>query len=249
MRPSGKMKCARTVVIRSNSSTMMTLSKPPRPSFYSGIGSPSSSLGRWTAKRPQTPWRPVPILAIALPTKSRSGIWCEGQPRGREKIRAERTGKTLNASLLLEGGRWRSWTFSARNYFFLACDLNETPRRIAAFFMDSGDRPVSLTTSSKDFEARPSSINRRSSLNDQCRFLTITDSLGSDKVAKRSRDDIAGVGPDLGELVRRSDRYLISRRVRNKCHPLSLMSAFAVNSGTADGPQFQRAEKATRRDK
>ena len=240
------MKCARTVVIRSNSSTMMTLSKPPRPSFYSGIGSPSSSLGRWTAKRPQTPWRPVPILAIALPTKSRSGIWCEGQPRGREKIRAERTGKTLNASLLLEGGRWKSWTFSARNYFFLACDLNETPRRIAAFFMDSGDRPVSLTTSSKDFEAPPSSVFERPM---PFSTVTITDSLGSDKAAKRSRDDIAGVGPDLGELVRPSDRYLISRRVRNKCRPLSLMSALAVNSGTADGPQFQRAEKATRRDK
>jgi hypothetical protein len=59
------------------------------------------------------------------------------------------------------------------SYFFLAGDLNEIPRRIAAFFMDSDDRWVSLTTSSNDFEERASSINRRSSLNDQRLFRTI----------------------------------------------------------------------------
>jgi hypothetical protein len=59
------------------------------------------------------------------------------------------------------------------SYFFLAGDLNEIPRRIAAFFIDSDDRWVSLTTSSNDFEERASSINRRSSPNDQRLFRTI----------------------------------------------------------------------------
>jgi hypothetical protein len=47
------------------------------------------------------------------------------------------------------------------------------PRRIAAFFMDSGDRSVSLTTSSNDFEERASSISRRSALNDHGCFRII----------------------------------------------------------------------------
>ena len=66
----------------------------------------------------------------------------------------------------------RSRTNHARNHFFLACDLNEIPRRIAALFMASGERPVCLTTSSSEVEERASSINRRSSFNDQ-RRLTI----------------------------------------------------------------------------
>ena len=75
--------------------------------------------------------------------------------------------------------------FSARNRFFLACDLIEIPRRIAALFMASGERPVCLTTSSSEVEERASSINRRSSLNDQRRF-TIMKPFVSDKAAKRS---------------------------------------------------------------
>jgi hypothetical protein len=58
-------------------------------------------------------------------------------------------------------------------YFFAASDLNEIPRRNAAFFMASGDRPVILATCSNDVEARASSISRRSSLNDQRDLRTI----------------------------------------------------------------------------
>jgi hypothetical protein len=62
-------------------------------------------------------------------------------------------------------------------YFFLACDLNEIPKRSDAFLIDLGDRPKILMTCSNDVEARASSINRRSSFNDQRDLRTITNLL------------------------------------------------------------------------
>jgi hypothetical protein len=55
--------------------------------------------------------------------------------------------KLANVESLLHRGAENFW-----RYFFLAGDLNEIPRRIAAFFMDSDDRSVSLTTSERAAE-------------------------------------------------------------------------------------------------
>jgi hypothetical protein len=96
----------------------------------------------------------------------------------------------------------------ARTYFFLACDLNEIPRRIVRLFILPGVRPVILTTSSKVFEVRASSINRRSSLNDQRRMAINKNLLFRTKPPSGvcSPDGFAGVGPDFGEIVRRLNR-------------------------------------------
>src|SRR6516165_260857 len=106
-------------------------------------------------------------------------------------------------------------------YFFLACDLKDRPRRIAFFLMNAGDRPVSSTTSSSDFEVRPSSISRRSSLNDQCLFRIITKTLVRTKPSSGVclLDDFAVAGPDLEIIRSRID--IRSNKSRNKCRALS----------------------------
>jgi hypothetical protein len=55
-------------------------------------------------------------------------------------------------------------------YFFVDFGLNEIPSCIAIFAMASGERPIVLTASFNDFEARANSINCRCSLNDQLFF-------------------------------------------------------------------------------
>src|SRR6516165_8232396 len=83
----------------------------------------------------------------------------------------------------------------ARNHFFLACDLNEIPRRFAIFFRDSGERPVCLTTSSSEVEERASSINRRSSLNDQrCLRTIVTLLFGQGRQAEYVHLAVSSVG-------------------------------------------------------
>jgi hypothetical protein len=114
-----------------------------------------------------------------------------------------------------------SWLTFFLAYFFLACDLKDRPRRIAFFLMNAGGRPVSSTTSSSDFEARPSSISRRSSLNDQCLFRIITKTLVRTKPSSGvcSLDDFAVAGPDLKIIRSRID--IRSDQSRNKCRALS----------------------------
>lgn len=101
-----------------------------------------------------------------------------------------------STSAFTKSACWRDWlrvtaawaldlSAGALIYFFAACDLNEIPRRSAAFLMDLGDRPKILTTCSNGVEARASSISRRSSLRDQRDLRTITN-LVFRKVAKRS---------------------------------------------------------------
>ena len=81
---------------------------------------------------------------------------------------------------------------------FLWVDLTDTPSRIATLRIRSGGRPITFAICSSVFEARASSITRRSCLNDQDFDILLEPILQHKAAKRRSPDGFAGVGPDLG---------------------------------------------------
>ncbi len=104
-------------------------------------------------------------------------------------------------------------------------DLSDRPKRKDMRLIASGDRPSCLAACSSVIEDLASSINRRSSLNDQG-LRAITETILFTLLERQSRqadpgslDGFAWVGPGLGEARCKSDMRL--PKTRNKDRTLS----------------------------
>ena len=126
-----------------------------------------------------------------------------------------------------------------------ACDLIETPSRMARFRMRSGDRSIAFAICSSAFLDFASSSKRRSSLKDQD-FRTIAKKIPPQTNCKMSTKAVSRSPKALKGSLKRAPPALGSKPYSGSCGERALAIRHFVNRSSVSSWQSRIAPKAPR---